>query len=110
MLERSSIMAHETTHQRTALCRGPLPVGRCFDPSHRANHLRSLQLDPKAKPRDLGEADLQYSDNMLRNLQCQRLQLDEIWCCCYAKNKNVPDEIRAAARCWRYVDVDRDGR
>ncbi len=44
--------------------------------------------------RQLGEAVLQFQDNVLRNLPCNRLELDEIWCFCYAKDKNLPDELR----------------
>ena len=44
--------------------------------------------------RDLGEACLQYQNNVLRNLTCKRIQCDEIWCFCYAKEKNLPDSMR----------------
>lgn len=44
--------------------------------------------------RDLGEAVLAYQDQVLRNLTCKRLQLDEVWNFCYCKNKNIPDEMR----------------
>jgi IS1 family transposase len=44
--------------------------------------------------RELGEAVLQYQENVLRNLPCKRLELDELWAFCYAKDKNLPDEMR----------------
>ena len=44
--------------------------------------------------RELGEAVMQYSDNVLRNIKSQRVQCDEVWCFCYAKDKNLPDEMR----------------
>jgi IS1 family transposase len=44
--------------------------------------------------RDLGEAVLQFQENALRNLSCKRLELDELWAFCYAKDKNLPDEMR----------------
>jgi hypothetical protein len=37
----------------------------------------------------VGEACREYQDKTLRNLPCRRLQLDEIWAFCYAKQKNV---------------------
>ena len=37
--------------------------------------------------RELGEAVIQYSDNVLRNIKAQRVQCDEIWSFCYAKDK-----------------------
>jgi hypothetical protein len=44
--------------------------------------------------RDLGEAVLEFQDKVLRNLTCKRVQCDEIWNFCYAKDKNLPDEMR----------------
>lgn len=44
--------------------------------------------------RDLGEAVLQYQNNVLRNLPCKRLELDEVWAFCYCKDKNLPDAMR----------------
>ena len=44
--------------------------------------------------RELGEAVAQYSDNVLRNIKSPRVQCDEVWCFCYAKDKNLPDEMR----------------
>ena len=43
---------------------------------------------------EVGEACLKAQDKMLRDLTCKRLELDEVWCFCYAKDKNVPDEMR----------------
>jgi IS1 family transposase len=43
---------------------------------------------------DLGEACLEYQDNVLRNLQCTRIECDEIWNFCYAKDKNLPDNMK----------------
>ena len=39
---------------------------------------------------ELGLACLEYQDKTLRELPCRRLQCDEIWSFCYAKEKNVP--------------------
>jgi IS1 family transposase len=44
--------------------------------------------------RDLGEAVLQYQDKALRNVSAKRVECDEIWCFCYAKDKNLPDAMR----------------
>jgi lambda repressor-like predicted transcriptional regulator len=38
----------------------------------------------------LGPVCEQYQDHALRNLSCRRVQCDEIWSFCYAKQKNVP--------------------
>lgn len=39
---------------------------------------------------DLGKACAEYQDKALRTLTCKRIQCDEIWSFCYAKDKNVP--------------------
>lgn len=44
--------------------------------------------------RELGPEVMQFQDNVLRNLPCKRLELDEIWCFAYAKDKNLPDSMR----------------
>src|SRR5680860_602071 len=41
---------------------------------------------------DLGQACAQYQDATLTDLPCTRIECDEIWSYCYAKQKNVPDE------------------
>lgn len=38
---------------------------------------------------DAGRACGEYQDRMLRNLPCQRVQLDEIWCFVYSKQDNA---------------------
>ncbi len=43
---------------------------------------------------DLGKACARYQDEKLRNLPCKRIQCDEIWSFCYAKQKNVPKEYK----------------
>jgi IS1 family transposase len=41
---------------------------------------------------DVGAACAEYQDNALRNLPCKRVQCDEVWSFCYAKEKNVPKD------------------
>ncbi|MBZ0221048.1 MAG: IS1 family transposase [Candidatus Methylomirabilis sp.] len=41
---------------------------------------------------DIGRACSEYQDKVLMDLECKRIQCDEIWSFCYAKEKNVPDE------------------
>jgi IS1 family transposase len=41
---------------------------------------------------DVGRACSEYQDKVMRNLSCQRIQCDEIWSFCYAKDKNVPED------------------
>lgn len=40
----------------------------------------------------LGKACAEYQDKVFKNLSCKRIQCDEIWSFCYAKEKNVPKD------------------
>jgi len=40
---------------------------------------------------DAGKACSEYQDTFFRDLNCQRVQVDEIWSFVYAKQKNVPE-------------------
>lgn len=42
--------------------------------------------------RDIGEVCTAYQDKKLKKLPCKRIQCDEIWSFCYAKDKNVPED------------------
>ena len=41
-----------------------------------------------------GKACRAFQDGALRNLQCRRIQMDEIWAFCHSKQRNVPEEKR----------------
>jgi len=43
---------------------------------------------------DAGNACLEYQDRVMVNLPCKRIQADDIWSFVYAKQKNVPQEMR----------------
>lgn len=43
---------------------------------------------------DIGEAAAAYQDEHLRDLPCKTIEADEIWSFVYAKQKNVPVELR----------------
>jgi len=43
---------------------------------------------------DLGNLCAKYQDEAFRNLPCKHIQCDEIWSFCYAKEKNLPDELK----------------
>jgi IS1 family transposase len=60
---------------------------------------------------ELGEACSAYQDKAFRNLSCKRLQADEIWSFCYAKQKNVRDAKAApegAGDVWTFTAIDAD--
>ena len=60
---------------------------------------------------DMGDVCQRYQDRALRNLQCKRLQLDEIWSFCYAKEKKATPEMRrkhGAGDVWTWTAIDAD--
>lgn len=60
---------------------------------------------------ELGTACVEYQDKALRNLTCKRVQCDEIWQFCYAKEKNVPTELQGKfgyGNVWTWVAIDAD--
>jgi IS1 family transposase len=62
---------------------------------------------------ELGEACADYLDKALVNLNCKRIQCDEIWSFCYAKEKNVPDELRGKfgyGDVWTWTAMDAESK
>ncbi|HEU6447822.1 MAG TPA: DDE-type integrase/transposase/recombinase [Verrucomicrobiae bacterium] len=60
---------------------------------------------------ELGAACSAYQDKVFRNLKCQRIQCDEIWSFVYAKDKNVPDDLKnkyGVGSVWTWVALDPD--
>ncbi|WP_310644694.1 DDE-type integrase/transposase/recombinase [Limnohabitans sp.] len=62
---------------------------------------------------DAGSACAGYMDAHLRNLQTKRIECDEIWSFCYAKQKNVAAAIAApegAGDVWTWTAIDADSK
>ena len=58
---------------------------------------------------DAGMACSAYQDQAFRNLKCKRVQVDEIWAFCYAKQKNIPEGKEGqAGDIWTWVAIDAD--
>ena len=63
--------------------------------------------------RDLSVVCTKYQDEHLRNLTCKRIQCDEIWSFCRAKDKNVPTEKQGQfgfGSVWTWVAIDADNK
>jgi IS1 family transposase len=61
--------------------------------------------------RKTGKACLEYQDKAMHNLNCQKLQCDEIWSFVYAKEKNVPDNHKGEygyGDVWTFTAIDAD--
>ncbi len=60
---------------------------------------------------EAGEACLILHDETVRNVKASRIQCDEIWSFCYAKDKNVPaakDAPEGAGDVWTWTAIDAD--
>src|SRR3990172_4567097 len=60
---------------------------------------------------DLGTACAIYQNEVLRNLPCKRIQVDEIWAFCHTKKKNLPREMQGIwgrGDVWTLTAIDAD--
>lgn len=60
---------------------------------------------------DVGTACARYQDEHLRNLPCKKIQVDEIWSFCYAKEKNLPAELKGKegyGNVWTWTSICAD--
>ncbi len=60
---------------------------------------------------ELGQACEAFHDKAVRGLRCNRIQCDETWSFCHAKEKNVPDEkkgILGYGDVWTWIALDAD--
>jgi IS1 family transposase len=62
---------------------------------------------------DVAEASAKYQDEHLVNLPCKRIQVDELWSFCYAKDKNVPPQHKGKegyGDVWTWTAIDPDSK
>ncbi|MGZ4688180.1 MAG: IS1 family transposase [Acidimicrobiia bacterium] len=62
---------------------------------------------------DAGSACAAYQDAAFRNLTPSRIEVDEIWAYCYAKQKNVPDEHQGTfgyGDVWTWTAIDSESK
>jgi IS1 family transposase len=60
---------------------------------------------------EAGNVCMAFHDDKVRNLNCKRVQVDEIWSFCYAKQKNVGAAKSApdgAGETWTWTAIDAD--
>jgi IS1 family transposase len=63
--------------------------------------------------RDVGAACLSYHDATVRGLSSEKVQCDELWSFCYAKDKNLPPEMRErrdVGSVWTWTGLDADSK
>lgn len=62
---------------------------------------------------NVGKACAEYQDRTLRNLPSKRVQCDEIWSFCYAKEKNLSEEMKSKfgfGDVWTWTAIDADSK
>lgn len=62
---------------------------------------------------DLGAACSEYQRRSLMNLHSKRIQCDEIWSFCYAKEKSVPEHMKGkpgVGDVWTWTAMDADSK
>jgi len=62
---------------------------------------------------EIGSACAAYQEKHLRGLTCRRVQCDEVWAFCYAKEKNVPVKHRGEwgfGDVWTWTAIDADSK
>jgi IS1 family transposase len=60
---------------------------------------------------NVGSACADYQNSEFRSLKCRRIQCDEVWSFCYAKQKNVPEGKKGRfgyGDVWTWVAIDAD--
>ena len=60
---------------------------------------------------EAGYASADYQDKTFHDLNCKRVQCDEVWAFCYAKQKNVPSEMQGkfgVGDVWTWTAIDAD--
>lgn len=59
----------------------------------------------------VGAACLEYQREVFKDLPCKKIQCDEIWSFCYAKEKNLPKKLRGKkgyGDVWTWTAIDAD--
>jgi hypothetical protein len=77
-------------------------------PVHRRHHQRGKKHGFEVQV-EVGQACPENQDTVLGKLHCRRLELAEIWCFCYAKDKNLPDHMQGipgVGSMWTWTAID----
>lgn len=62
---------------------------------------------------DAGHACAEYQDKAFHSLKCRRIQCDEIWSFCYAKEKNIPKDKKGQfgyGDIWTFTAMDAESK
>jgi len=62
---------------------------------------------------EVGQACSEYQNKHLQNLDCKRIECDEVWSFCYAKKKNVPEDKKGQfgyGDVWTWTAIDPESK
>jgi len=100
---------NQLTREKRAAVVAALVEGNSLRATSRLTRVARMTVEKLL--RDLGAACAAHHDATVRNLECQRVQCDEIWCFVGAKAKNVPEEKRGEwGDCWTWTAIDSDSK
>lgn len=59
---------------------------------------------------EVGDACQKFHDETVKNVSSKRIQCDEIWSFCYAKEKNKPENMKGVGDVWTWTGIDADSK
>src|SRR5580693_6145058 len=95
MLDRSGIIRYTWNMNRLPLATRVQVLSALVEGNSIRGTCRMVGVDKKTVLRllaDVGDACAAYHDDTVRNLTCVRVQCDEIWSFCHAKERNIPHQ------------------
>lgn len=100
MLDRSSIIGYITNMNKLNIEKQKQVVACLVEGNSLRSTARMTNVHRTSIMKllcDLGKACAEYQQKHLINLHCKRIQCDEIWSFVYAKEKNVPTNMKGKA-------------
>jgi len=95
MLDRTGTRGYISTMNRMPLAKRAQILGLLVEGNslRAASRLADCSINTVTKLLvDVGTACAEHQDKALRKLRCKRVQCDEVWSFCYAKQRNVPTD------------------
>src|SRR4051794_40024841 len=93
-IDYARALKHNMNMNRMSNERRAQVIGALVEGSSIRSVVRMTGVNKKTVMRllfEVGVACAEYQDKALRGLKCRRVQCDEIWSFCGAKDKNVPE-------------------
>jgi IS1 family transposase len=116
MLDRSCIIGQSDPMNKLPIEKRAQIIGLLVEGNslRAASRLADVSINTVTKLLvDVGGACTSYQDKTLRNLGCKRVQVDEIWSFCYAKQKNVgraKAPVDGAGDVWTWTGMCADSK